>query len=405
MAAFNYTALDQQGKLQNGVIEGDSPRQVRQLLRQKDLIPVTIEEIKRRESSPGKFQMHQRRKISSAELALITRQLATLIRSGTVLEESLKAVADQSEQDRIKSVLLAVRAKVVEGHSLAVALAQFPAIFQELYRATVAAGEKTGYLDLVLERLADYTEFSQQLRQKMILALLYPVLLTGVAFAVVTAMMVYVVPQVVKVFDNMGQELPFLTRALIMASGLLKSYGLISLITVLGLIILFRLALRREGARCRFHHLLLKLPLVAKGIKTLNAARFARTFSILTASGVSVLEGLQISAQVLSNLAIRQAATMAASRVREGASLNRSLAQCGFFPPITIHMIASGEASSKLDMMLERVATIHEREIETMVVASLAIFEPLLILLMGGVVLVIVLAILMPIFDLNQLVH
>jgi general secretion pathway protein F len=404
MAAFSYTALNQQGKLRHGVIEGDSPRHVRQLLRHKELLPVTLEEIKQR-SATGKFQIYQRRKISSAELAMITRQLATLIRSGTVLEESLKAVAEQSEQDRIKSVLLAVRAKVVEGHSLAVALSQFPAIFQELYRTTVAAGEKTGYLDLVLERLADHTEFSQQLRQKMILALLYPVLLTGVAFSVVTAMMIYVVPQVVKVFENMGQDLPLLTKALIMTSGFLKSYGLFLLLTLIGLIILFRLVLRLEGARCRFHHLLLRVPLLAKGIKTLNAARFARTFSILTASGVSVLERLQISAQVLSNLGIRQAANTAASRVREGASLNRSLAQCGFFPPITIHMIASGEASSKLDEMLSRAADIHEREIETMLTATLSIFEPLLILVMGGVVLTIVLAILMPIFEMNQLVH
>lgn len=404
MPAFNYTALNQQGQLRHGVIEGDTPRQVRQLIRDKELTPLTLEEISRKESS-GPFRLQLRRQMSASELALITRQLATLIRSGTALEEALKAVAEQSDQDRIKSILLAVRAKVLEGHSLAVALAKFPAVFQDLYRATIAAGEQTGFLDLVLERLADYTEFSQQLRQKMMLALLYPVLLTGVAFSVVAALMVYVVPQVVKVFENMGQELPLLTRGLIMASGFLKSYGLLLLLVGVGLLILLRLTLRNEGSRYRFHHLLLKLPLVAKPIKTVNAARFARTFSILTASGVSILEGMHISAQVLGNLVIRKGVTEAAGRVREGASLNKSLAQCGFFPPITIHMIASGEASSKLEEMLERAATIHEREIETMLAATLGIFEPVLILLMGGVVLTIVLAILMPIFDLNQLVH
>jgi general secretion pathway protein F len=404
VAAFNYTALNQQGQLRHGVMEGDTPRQIRQLIRDKELTPLTVEEISRKESS-GLFRFQPSRRMSASELALVTRQLATLIRSGTAVEEALQAVAEQSDQDRIKSILLAVRAKVLEGHALAVALATFPGVFQDLYRATIAAGEQTGFLDLVLERLADYTEFSQQLRQKMMLALLYPVLLTGVAFVVVAALMVYVVPQVVKVFENMGQELPLLTRGLIMVSGFLKSYGIFLVVAGAGLLILLRLTLRNEGSRRRFHGLLLKLPLVAKQIKTVNAARFARTFSILTASGVSILEGLHISAQVLGNLVIRQAVTEAAGRVREGASLNKSLAQCGFFPPITIHMIASGEASSKLEEMLERAATIHEREIETMLSATLGIFEPLLILLMGGVVLIIVLAILMPIFDLNQLVR
>ena len=404
MAAFSYTALNKKGGQKRGVMEGDTPRQVRVMLRQKGLVPIEVEEIAQRESS-RKFRFQLRQKIKPAELALVTRQLATLIRSGTVLEESLKAVADQNEQDRVRSILLAVRAKVVEGHSLAIALAQFPSVFSELYRATVAAGEQTGYLDLVFERLADYTEFSQHLRQKLMLALLYPVILTGVAFSVVIALMVYVVPQVVKVFDNMGQTLPFLTRGLIVLSGFLKSYGLWVFFLGLILLILFRFVLRHDEARIRFHRLLITLPMFSKTIKTLNAARFARTFSILIASGVSILEGLQISAQVISNLVIRQAVNDAAGKVREGASLNKSLAQCGFFPPITIHMIASGEASSKLEEMLERAASIHEREIETMMAATLGIFEPLLILLMGGVVLIIVLAILMPIFDLNQLVQ
>lgn len=404
MAAFSYTAINSKGGQQRGVIEGDTPRQVRAMLRKKGLAPTMVEEISQRESS-DKFRFHLRKKINPSELALVTRQLATLIRSGTVLEESLKAVADQNEQDRVRSILLAVRAKVVEGHSLAIALAQFPSVFSELYRATVAAGEQTGFLDLVFERLADYAEFSQHLRQKMMLALLYPVILTLVAISVVIGLMVYVVPQVVKVFDNMGQDLPMLTRSLIAVSAFLKSYGVVIFFVGLVLFILVKLALRREEVRFRFHRLLINLPLFSKSIKTFNAARFARTFSILIASGVSILEGLQISAQVVGNLVVRQAVSDTAVKVREGASLSKSLAKCGFFPPITIHMIASGEASSKLEEMLERAATIHEREMETMMAATLGIFEPMLILVMGGVVLVIVLAILMPIFDLNQLVH
>lgn len=405
MAAFTYSALNRQGRLSHGVKEGDTARQVRQLLREMGLTPVTVAEVTRPPAAKDQSRLFLRRQITARELSLITRQLATLIRSGTVLEEGLKAVADQNEQARVKMILLAVRAKVLEGHSLAVALANFPAVFPDLYRATVTAGEQAGHLEVVLERLADYTEFRQQLRQKIILALLYPLLLTGVACAVVAALMVYVVPQVVKVFENLGQQLPWLTRGLITTSALLQSYGLVLFLGLMAVLFLLRLALRQEGVRYRWHGLLVRLPLIGKPIRTLNAARFARSFSILTASGVSVLEGLHISAQVLGNLVIRQAVTEAASRVREGASLHRSLALCGFFPPITIHMIASGEASSRLEEMLERAATIHEREIDTILSASLTIFEPVLILLMGGVVLVIVLAILMPIFDLNQLVR
>lgn len=403
MGAFEYAALDRAGRLKKGVLEGDTPRQVRQLLRERELAPVTVLAVAERETKKGSRPIF-RRSISPVDLALITRQLATLVQSGTVLEEALATVAEQAEKPRIKSIVMAVRSRVLEGHTLAAAFSDFPAVFPDLFNATVAAGEQTGRLDVVLDRLADYTEFRQQLRQKIMLALLYPVLLTVVAILVVTALLTYVVPQVVSVFNNIGQELPLLTLSLIAISNFLKSKGIFLLAALVALGIAARIGLRGPKARLYFDRLLLSLPLASKFSRSLNAARFARTFSILTASGVPVLEGMLISAKVLGNSAMRQGVEDAASRVREGGSLHQNLAKCGYFPPITIHLIGSGEASSRLGEMLERAAANQERDIETLIATAMGIFEPLLILTMGGVVLYIVLAILLPVFDLNQLV-
>ncbi|MBU0484742.1 MAG: type II secretion system inner membrane protein GspF [Proteobacteria bacterium] len=403
MGAFEYSAVDKAGRLKKGVLEGDTPRQVRQIIRDRGLSPVSVEAVAEQGQS-GAVPFFGRRSISSTDLALITRQLATLVRSGTVLEEALRAIAEQAEKARIIGIVTAVRSKVVEGHPLANALADFPSVFSNLYRATVGAGEQTGKLDLVLERLADHTEFNQQLRQKVMLSLLYPTLLTIVAILVVSALLTYVVPQVVSVFRNINQELPLLTKVLIASSSFLRSNGILILILLVGSFVLFRFLMRGEGFRLKFHHLLLRLPLVSRFTRSINTARFARTFSILTASGVPVLEGMNISAKVLDNLAMRYAVEEASRRVREGSTVHRTLAKSGYFSPIMIHLIASGEASANLDEMLERAAINQERDVETLIAAAMGIFEPLLILVMGGVVLLIVLAILLPIFDLNQLV-
>ncbi|MEW6353109.1 MAG: type II secretion system inner membrane protein GspF [Pseudomonadota bacterium] len=405
MGAFEFTALDNTGRNRKGVLEGDSPRQIRGQLRDKGWTPLSVEEVRKREArAGGGLQFSFRRGVSATDLALLTRQLATLVRAGLPIEESLGAVSQQTERPRLKSMLLAVRARVLEGHSLATALGDFPAVFPDLYRATVAAGEQSGYLDVVLERLADYTESRQQLRQKVTLALIYPTMLTAVAILVVTALLAYVVPQVVQVFENIGQQLPLLTRVLIALSDFIRTYGLLVLFALVILGVVFAFMMRREGPRYRFHQLLLRLPLISRLIRGLNAARFARTFSILTASSVPVLEGLRISAQVLSNLPMRAAVQEAAGRVREGASLNAALQRSGYFPPMTIHLIASGESSGNLESMLERAAQTQEREMETLMAALVGLFEPFLILTMAGIVLFIVVAILLPIFDLNQLV-
>lgn len=404
MAAFEYTALDKAGKLRKGVLEGDTARQIRQLLRDRGLSPISVEGVVGRDSRTVGRPFFARG-LKPSELSLITRQLATLIRAGTVLEEALGAVAEQNETARIKRIVLAVRAKVLEGHTLARALGDFPGVFPDLFRATVEAGEQAGHLDVVFERLADYTEFRQQLRQRLMLALLYPVLLTVVALLVVAALLAYVVPQVVTVFESIGQQLPLLTRGLIAMSSFIRGWGLPLLALMAVLVILFRLLLREENARFKVHRLLLGLPVVGRFVRTMNAARFARAFSILTASGVSVLEGMRLSALVLQNIAMRRAVQEAADRVREGESLSKTLARSGYLPPLTIHLIASGEASARLEEMLERAAAAQEREIETLIALTMGIFEPLLILVMGGIVLTIVLAILLPIFDLNKLVR
>ncbi len=401
MSAFEYTALDKTGRTRKGVLEGDAARQIRQQLREQGLTPLSIDEVVR---SIGQRKV-RRVSVSATDLALLTRQLATLVASGLALEEALRAISEQTEKARLKSLLLAVRSRVLEGHSLAEGLGDFPHVFPSVYRATVLAGEQSGHLDLVLERLAEYTENRQYLRQKTLLALFYPALLSIVAILVVVGLLAYVVPQVVQVFTHIHQELPLMTTALIALSDFLRHWGgwLLLLLTVV--IVGIRYSLRFEKPLTLFHRFLLHLPLVSRLERGMNVARFTRTLSILTESGVPMLEALHITAQVVSNSLLRQAIVNATNQVREGSSLHAALAQSGLFPPMTLHLIMSGESSGKLENMLERAAIMQERELETLIGVLLGLFEPLLILVMGGIVLTIVLAILMPIFELNQLVR
>lgn len=403
MGAYEYTALDSHGKEKKGVQEGDTPRQVRQYLRDQGWMPLTVQETSQREAKAQTSRVSMRRSVSATDLALITRQLATLVRSGMPLEECLQAAAQQNEKSRLKSMLLAVRSRVMEGHTLATGLGDYPHVFPDLYRTTVAAGEQSGHLEVVLERLADYSENRQQMQQKIQLALFYPALLTLVAIAVVIGLMTFVVPKVVKVFENTGQELPMLTSAMISISDFLRNYGIGMLILMLLAGIGFNWLLRKPGPRLRFHQILLKLPLIGRLVRGINAGRFARTFSIVTASGVPILEGLKIASQVMSNIPMRESVEEAARKVREGASIYAALDQGGYFPPMMVHLIASGESSGKLEEMLERAAINQEHEIETQIAAIMGLFEPVLILVMGAVVMMIVLAILQPIFEMNQL--
>ncbi len=405
MGAFEYTALDDRGREKKGVMEADTSRQIRQALREQGLVPLAVEEVVKREAKEQRRRGFSfRRGVSAADLALLTRQLATLIQSGLPVEEALRAVANQTEKARIKSMILAVRARVMEGHPMAKALADFPNVFQELYRSTISAGEQSGHLDNVLDRLADYTESRQDLSQKMMTALIYPIILTVVALSVITGLLTYVVPQVVQVFTNLKQELPLLTRSLIAVSDFLRDWGLLLGLAIAVLIFIFNYVMRYEKVRYAVHAVYLRIPMISRLTRGFNTARFARTFSILAASGVPVLDALRISAEVVLNLPMRQAVEQAARKVREGATLNKALDASGYFPPMTIHLIASGEASGRLEDMLERAAISQERELDTLRGVLLGIFEPVMILFMGGIVLMIVLAILLPIFEINQII-
>ncbi len=403
MPAFEYAALKTNGRKERGILEGDNARQVRQALRERGLTPLDVHAVSERSSGRrGSFGL-RRGGMRPADLSLFTRQLATLLRAGAPLEEALGTAARQTQKTGVKRIILAVRARVVEGHPLATGLADYPQAFPELYRATVAAGEESGYLDAVLERLADYTESRQITRQKLTQAMLYPILLSIMALAVLVGLLGFVVPKVVAVFENLGQELPLLTRILLATSDFVRDWGVYLFVVLLLLGVGFARLLKRPAFRARMHRLQLRLPVVGPLIRGLNAARFARTLSILAASGVPILNALQISAQVMSNLPMRAAVEQAAVRVREGTSIHRALEDSGHFPPMTIHLIASGESSGELDNMLERAATQQERETDATIGMALGIFEPLLIIIMGGVVLIIVLAILLPIFESQQM--
>lgn len=405
MAAYEYSALNEQGRQEKGLLEADTPKQARQKLRERGLTPLDLHEISDRRDSPRhKLPIRRAGGISAVELSLFTRQLATLVRSGLPLDESLAAVADQSEGRQIKRIALGVRASVMEGNTLAASLGQFPQIFPPLFRATVEAGEHSGKLDHILERLADYVERRQALQQKVVLATFYPAILTFVAISVVVMLLTYVVPQVVQVFQDMHAELPLLTRMLIGLSSFLKVTGIYLLITGGICVFIFTRMMRDDAFKRRVHHWQLRLPLIGRLVRGSNTGRFTRTLGILFSSGVPILDALRIGTQVVTNLPMRDAVEEAAARVREGMPLSRALAASKLFPPITVHLIASGESSGKLDDMLDRSAENQERETETLVATLMSVFEPVLILTMGAVVLVIVLAILLPIFDLNQLV-
>lgn len=403
MPAYEYTALDAKGKEETGILDADNSRQLRQLLRDSNLTPLQVNQVEKSEKESADKPRRAGR-VKAGELALLTRQLATLVQSGAPLEEALATTAKQTEKRNIKHILSAVRSKVVEGHTLADAFGTFPSVFPGMFRATVAAGEQSGHLDAVLERMADYTESRQEMQQKISGAMIYPVTLTLLSIAIVAGLLGFIVPKIVDVFDNLGQGLPTMTRLMIQASEFIQDYGLyIGAAFVLAFII-FKQMMKIPEWKYRYHNFVLKIPLIKKMVRGLNTARFARTLSILSSSGVPILDALSISAKVIQNMPMREAVEKAAVKVREGMSIHKALEQSGYFPPMTVYMIASGESSGKLDDMLERAAIQQERETDGMLTAMLSIFEPALILVMGGVVLLIVLSILLPILNLNQLV-
>ncbi|HET9484328.1 MAG TPA: type II secretion system inner membrane protein GspF [Xanthomonadales bacterium] len=403
MAAYEYSALDPEGRTRRGVLQADTARAARGLLRERGLVALAVDVVSEAPSSAD-VSSYFRRGLSRAELALVSRQLATLIGAGLPIDEALAALGEQAERARSRSLVVQLRSRVMEGASLAAALSEFPDSFPEIYRATVAAGESSGRLGDALARLADYTESRDALSRALMVALAYPLLLTVVALSIATGLLVYVVPQVTGVFDNLGQELPFVTRALIAIADAVRDYGLAVLVLLALGTVALRYALRRERVRLGFDAMLLRLPLVGRLIRATNTARAARTLATLSASGVSLLEAMQLAAGTVRNRPMHDALKRAAARVREGAGFARALAESGYFPPIAVRLIASGEKSGRLDEMLDQAAMQQSREVEASLATFAAVLGPGVIVLVGGLVLFIVLAILLPIFELNTLI-
>lgn len=410
MAAFDYIALDGKGKQKKGVMEGDSQRQVRQTLRDQGLIPLSVEPVSQSSRNSGQNALPliggwgTGPSIGVRDLSLITRQMATLIQAGLPLEEVLKAVSEQTEKTKIKSILMAVRSKVLEGYSLAESFGEFPRAFPKLYRSTVSAGEHSGNLDIVMNRLADYTERAHETSRDIISALVYPVVLLVVSISIVIFLMTSVVPGVIDIFSDNKQQLPMITRALIAVSDFFSKYTLVFIAALVFIYMGVSYLLKDPAIRLKFDKKILDLPVIGKLVCNINTARFASTLSILTSSGVTLVDAMRIAGEVLSNEWLRQRVVIATRSVSEGASLKGALDSAGYFPPMMLHMIASGEASGELDTMLERTARAQEMDLENFVSVVVSLVPTLVILLMGGVVLAIVLAILLPIFQLNQMV-
>ncbi len=411
MAVFEYKALDSAGKQKKGLIEGDSARQIRAQLRERGLMPVSVEVAVSRDA-PASSSRGQRKpwfnfqpRFAVNDLALVTRQLATLVQAAMPLEESLKAVAEQCEKPRLSSMVMAVRGKVLEGYTLANGLREYPQAFDELFCSTVAAGEKSGHLDTVLNRLADYMEQRQITRQKVVQATVYPVVLAVIAVAVVALLLAVVVPKVVAQFEHLGSTLPLSTRILIGLSDFVRDWGLLLLVAVIGAIAVWKRLLQRPAVRMAYHRWQLGLPVIGKVARGMDTARYARTLSILVSSAVPLVEAMAIGAGVLAYLPIREATAQAVTRVREGASLRAALAETKMFPPMMLHMVASGERSGELEQMLGRAADNQEREFDTLMTIAMGLLGPVVLVVMAGMVLFIVVAILQPIIALNNLVR
>lgn len=398
MGAFQYQALKKTGHPSKGVLEADSERHARQLLREQGLIPIAIQVYKK-----SKISKHND-KLRAGHLALFTRQLATLLAAGIPIDEALRGVADQSEQESSRRLIIGVRAKVLEGFGLAQAMGEYPQAFPELYRATLAAGEHTGRLDLVLEKLADYTENQQAIRQKIQQALIYPSLMLIISISIISFLLAFVVPDIIGVFANSGEKLPGLTIVLIALSNAIQDYGLYVLVLFIILGFAFKHSLKNPKNLWKWHQLILKIPLIGFVVKTVNVARYIHTFGILFSAGGSVLETMRVSASLVNNHIMRHAFDQATSDVKEGTAIHLALKKTTFLRPMALHLIASGEKSGQLAVMMERAANHLDNEVKRLIDTALALMEPMIILLMGGVVLFIVLSTLLPIFSMEQLV-
>lgn len=403
MPAFHYTAVDKEGNETKSSLEGDTDKHVRTILREKGLLPLLVKEIKADNSTKIKINFTQN-SLSSIDLAHFTRQLATLIKSGIPIDEALFAINEQNKKQYIKNIILTIRSKIMEGYTLSDSFSDFPKSFPVIYTTTIAAGEKSGHLSLILDKLADFTESRKKLQQQIKNALIYPTALVITALLVIAFMLAYVVPKVVYIFENFNQQLPLLTRIMIASSDFLLNYWLYIIVFSVMLIFLSGYLLKNDDTKSNYHSILLKLPIFGRLIMNMNSARFMQTLSILAGSGVPILEALKISANVVTSLPMKQAVNETTIRVSEGESISKSLSQSHLFPPMMIHMIGSGENSGRLEEMLDRATVNQEQEVENTIATLLGIMQPLTVIIMAGIVLLIVLAILLPIFEINNLI-
>ncbi|OGS94234.1 MAG: type II secretion system protein GspF [Gallionellales bacterium RIFCSPLOWO2_02_FULL_57_47] len=406
MPAFSYEAVDAGGATKKGVVNADSARAARAELRTQGLVPITVDAIATQLDETGQakrsaFGDH----LSTVELALFTRQLASLLEASLPLEQAFSALQEQAERTYVRDLVASIRSEVMGGASLSDALARHPRDFADIYRALVASGEQIGQLARVLSRLADYIERRNALVQKVKLAFTYPAIVTVVAFLIVIFLLTYVVPQIVSVFANTKQQLPFLTVVMLGVSDFVRNYGWIVLLAVIALAFAWHRALKNPAIKLRWHTWLLTAPLYGRFERSLNTSRFASTLAITTGSGVPILRALQTSRDTLTNVAMRAQVEAATSSVREGVSLARALSAHQYFPAMLIHMIRAGEVTGELPAMLERAANAQEQDLERRAMTMAGLLEPALILAMGVVVLLIVLAVLMPIIEINQLVR
>jgi general secretion pathway protein F len=402
MAAFRYRAFDVNGKEMAGIIDAESGRAARQVLRDRGLFPIDVVDLA---SSRGQRRSVLRARMSESDLCLATRQWATLLASGLTMEQSLSALIEQADNEAVREVLAGVRAEILAGHSLRAALDQFAGQVPVIYRASVAAGEKSGELATIMVQLADHLERRRALRQKTWQALLYPAIVATVAMLVVIGLMTYVIPSVVTVFQQGKQSLPWLTRIMMVASSLLREWGWLFAAVVIGAGVLARYALRSEDLRRRWHSRVLRMPFLGRYLRTLDSTRFASTLAILVGSGVPLLAALEAGREVMALVPMRDAIGQAIGRVREGMGLARALKQTAQFPPLLVHMIASGEATGQLASLLDRAAKLQQADLENRTAVLTTLLEPALLLGMGGGVLLIVLAVMQPIIELNQLIR
>ncbi len=406
MPAFSYESVDALGATKKGVVNADSARAARANLRAQGLVPISVDAIATQIDASGQtkrraFGDH----LSTVELALFTRQLSSLLEASLPLEQAFSALLEQAERTYVRDLIASIRSEVMGGASLSDALARYPRDFADIYRALVASGEQIGQLARVLSRLSDYIERRNLLVQKVKLAFTYPAIVTVVAFAIVIFLLTYVVPQIVSVFANTKQKLPFLTTVMLGVSDFVRNYGIYVFLAVVALAFAWRRALKDPAIKMRWHTWLLTAPLYGRFERSLNTARFASTLAITTGSGVPILRALQTSRDTLTNVAMRLQVEEAANNVREGIGLARALSEHKYFPPMLIHMIRAGEVTGELPAMLERAANAQEQDLERRAMTIAGLLEPALILAMGVVVLLIVLAVLMPIIEINQLVH